>query len=369
MTAPSPLAIILPDLGGGGAQRVMLTLAGSLDPSVFDVRLLVMGGSQAFADRVPSGIAVEIGRAARLRDGLPWLLRQLRSRRPAIAVSVMGYLNLSLLACRPLLPKGMRLVVREANTIAATATALPRWLPGLQIYRTLYPRADAVVCPTAAIQDELLGLGAATPRQSVVIPNPVAADDLRERVARPSRRPGPGLRLVCVGRLTRQKGIDRLVEILPALPPDTHVDVFGTGPEQAAIESRLAALGQSHRMTLRGFSAEVAEWMAGADALLLPSRWEGLPNVVLESLALGTPVITSDEAGVAELEAELSPGALRAVPVASGFAAAIGLLVAHASPDRPRASLLPSRYRKDAVISRWDALLTKLAASASSQPQ
>ena len=361
MRIPIPIAIVLPDLAGGGAQRVMLTLAEGLDPQQFRVQLVVLGGSQAFADAIPAGIDTYIGSAPRLRSGLPWLIRTLKANRPAAIVSVMGYLNLALLGARPLLPSGTRIIVREANTVASTTSALPAWLPARRLYRQLYPTAEAIVSPTRTIADEIATLAPTAVARIGIIANPVDTVGLRMHATPPQRSPGAGLRLVAAGRLTHQKGFDRLVALLAELPPSSRIDVFGTGTEAATLQAQAHASGHADRIVFRGFTADLPAWIAGADAFLLPSRWEGLPNVVLESLALGTPVIASPEAGVAELCSQVAPGALTLAPVEAGFARAITASTVSTMRREPRTSLLPACYLKPAVIAEWSSLLDRLA--------
>lgn len=351
----TPITFLLPDLGGGGAQKVMLAIAGGLDHARFAPRILVAGGSQAFATHVPPAIPVEIGKANRLRDGLPWLIRRIRDTRPSVCVSVMGYLNLMLLGSRRLLPRETRLIIREANTISATTDALPNWLPSRALYRVLYPRADAIVSPTRIIADDIGSLAPRAKSKLAVIPNPVDVAGLRARAAAPKREPGEGLRLVAVGRLTRQKGYDQLLELIPQLPDDARLTIFGEGEDRGALEERTRALGVMNCVTFPGFSLDVPAWIAGADAFLLPSRWEGLPNVVLESLALGAPAIVSDQAAVAELAEAASPGAVTIRPVDKSFVNAILSLNAPGAGLRP--TMLPAAYEQHATIARWSELL------------
>lgn len=355
------VSIVLPDLAGGGAQRVMLTIAGGLDRKLFRPRLVVLGGNRALADRIPADVETSIGSAERLRSGLPWLIRDLHAHCPAIIISVMGYLNLALLGARPFLPRGVRIVVREANTVGSTTAALPGWMPSRHLYRQLYRTADAIVSPTRAIAGEIASLSPAAARCINVVVNPVDVDGLRHRAAEPRREPGVGLRLVAAGRLTRQKGFDRLVELMPSLPDFVHVSVFGTGPDHALLVRRAQELGQSQRIAFRGFTDDLPSWVAGADAFLLPSRWEGLPNVVLESLSVGTRVIASPEAGVSEIAETANLDALTMTDVESGFVGAIASLAPKAEGKGLGASLLPDRYLETSVMQEWTALLQKLA--------
>ncbi len=114
----------------------------------------------------------------------------------------------------------------------------------------------------------------------------------------------PGRRAIAVvGRLEAQKGLDGLIALLPrileGLP--THDLLFvGTGPDRAALARQAADLGLIARVHFLGFRTNVPEILAASDVLVLPSRWEGMPNVVLEAMAARKPVVAYDVEGVAE---------------------------------------------------------------------
>ena len=359
--APLSTAFIVPDLRGGGAQSVMLSLASAIDRARFEPSLVVLGETKTFQERIPGTVPLIIGGHARLRNSIPWLVRHLRHAKPDIVISVMGYLNLTLLALRPLLPRKTRIVVREANVLDATANELPYPLNGRYLYRRLYPCAAAVVAPSDAIAEQLRKTIPAARTPITVIPNPVDTQRLRSAATSPKRMEGKGLRLVSAGRLTHQKGYDRLIEIALQLPVDAKTDIFGNGPDADDLKQRISSHGLIQRVVIHDFTTELAAWMAGADAFVLPSRWEGLPNVVLESLAVGTPVIASDQAAVTQLATEAEPGAVTVATMDQSFVDAIGRIVpAPISPPVLRPSLLPARYQLAEVGAAWDELLADI---------
>ncbi len=361
---PVPVCFVLPDLGGGGAQRVMLEFAGGLDPQRFAVTLVVIGRSQMLADQVPQGMSmVQLG-AERLRSGALHLVRCLRSLQPSIIVSVMGYQNLTVLALRPLLRGSPRILVREANNVSATARQFPSWLDAHRAYRFLYSRADAIVAPVGRIATEIAGIVPDAERRTHVIPNPVNEASLRRRATPPMRPPGTGLVLVGAGRLTAQKGFDRLIDIMPRLPTDARLTIYGDGADRGVLDQRIERLGLRQRVTLAPFSASLSAAIAGSDVFVLPSRWEGLPNVVLESLALGVPVVASKESGVEDIAQAAGSDALTIASVDDAFVDAIRRRTPAASvPDVPRLSLLPARYRREAAVAQFSDLLGRLAAA------
>jgi glycosyltransferase involved in cell wall biosynthesis len=194
-----------------------------------------------------------------------------------------------------------------------------------------------------------------------VMQNPV--DEVRQRsgAQHPVRPDGDSLNVVAAGRLTRQKGFDRLIALMPQLPA-VRLTIFGEGPERTTLEKLIENLNLKDRISLPGFSDNLASAIAGADVLVLPSRWEGLPNVVLEALALGTPVVASDESCVEDIAAA-APGALIVAPVDAAFARAI-MQHKPVPTSAPRPSLLPEVYRVENVAKRFDALLSRVADSA-----
>jgi glycosyltransferase involved in cell wall biosynthesis len=356
------VAAVLPSLAGGGAERVMLTLLSGLDRAQFTTELVVFSGSGPLAALVPSGVTVHDLGCARLRQAAPGLLATLRRLRPSVIVSTLGYVNLALLAMKPFLPWQPCLILREANTPSRSLPTTP-W-PGLfrMAYRLLYLRADAVICPTKLIETELRDNFRVPAARLHVMPNPVDAVSIQKAAAVPRRRPGDGVRFVAAGRLTAQKGFDRLIEMLPALPDGSHVTIFGEGPEQANLETQAVRLGMQNRVTFAGFESNPWPYYAGADAFLLPSRWEGMPNAVLEALACGTPVIATPESGgIGELVDECPPGAVTIAETGGPFIAAM-TRVRSAPCAAPRHSVLPSRFSADVVAGAFAALFTPASA-------
>lgn len=355
-----PVIFVLPSFAGGGAERVMLTLANGLLRRGRRTGVILLDAQGPLKDKLDPGMPRFDLERPRLREALLYLLKTLRDLGPAEIISSFGYVNLALAAIKPALPRGTRLYFREANMPSALRRLGMKGNAVRWAYRLLYPRAERILVTSQAMRDEFARDLSLPPEKLLLLPNPVDEGVLRGFA--PRRNSGAGLRLVAAGRLTRQKGFDRLLPLIAALPLDTELLIFGEGEERANLEEQAIQLGLGSRFRLMGWQADVPAWIGGADALLLPSRWEGLPNVALESLALGTPVIATPESGgIAEIAQAAMPGAVTLAGLPDEFSAALATLSTAKTIAGLRPSLLPESYRARDVIAALDTLTKRPA--------
>jgi glycosyltransferase involved in cell wall biosynthesis len=360
---PGP-AFVLPSFAGGGAERVMLNLLSQLDRAQFSPSLIVLSGDGPLADLVPGDIALTDLARPRLRHAMPALIGAIRRARPRAVVSSLGYVNLALIACRYLLPFGTRIILREANMPSLSLAAGPRPRLMRWLYRRYYPRADAVICSSHLMMGEMSGdIGVARTRLHL-LPNPVDAPALRAGLGALPAREGNAVSFIAAGRLTRQKGFDRLIEAFADLPGENRLTILGEGPERGALQALCDNLGLGDSVKLPGFEEKPWPHYAAADAFLLPSRWEGMPNAALEALACGTPVIATPESGaIAEAAAAAAKGAVTSAPWGESFAAAMAEVKAgRGETPRPslRPSLLPPGHEPAAVARRFENILRQI---------
>ncbi|MBT5109855.1 MAG: glycosyltransferase [Rhodospirillaceae bacterium] len=360
---PLRIVFVLPSLAGGGAERVILALAGALDRARFDPTLIVLTSDGPLAAPANTPV-IDLG-VRRMRWARWALARRLRTLDPDIVLPTIGHMNIGVLSLRRWLRKRVRIVIRESNVPSASLTTTKR--PGLLrfLYRRYYPRADHVIAPSEVVAAELRRDFRVDPARLTVLPQPVDASAFRERAAQepagPIRHPGPGPRFVAAGRLTRQKGFDRLLPLLRDAPNDAHLTLLGEGELSGDLRAQAASLGVTGRISFAGFQDNPWAYYAGADAFLLPSRWEGMPNAVLESLAVGTPVIATPESGgIGEIATACAAGALTLASLPDAFADAMKQV--RSDPIRqPRPSLLPEIYELAVVVRQFEDLMTTIA--------
>ncbi len=350
----APVALVIANLGAGGAERVLVNLAAGLADRGVTVRLIALDAEGPLAAQVhPDVELVDLG-GRRARTALPSLLRALRSDPPRAIIASQTHVNLLLALARPLLPRGARLIVREPQLHGRDTD---RSTVQERVTDRILARADVVVASSEAMAERLASHFGRRGRP-VVVPNPVDVDGLRAAAA---SRPGPAaadrpLRLIAVGRLVEEKGHADLIAALadPSLAACT-LTLVGDGPLRSSLTQQVAALGLAERVSLRGQvddRAELATLIARADLLVQPAHYEGMPNTVLEALALGTPVLGTTDLPMLEELARLVPdGAVRLVPRAALVAA-----IAEARPSPapiPRPCLLPAHFRVAAVTDRF----------------
>lgn len=341
---------------GGGVERSLLRLADEWTAAGRRVTLVVGSGTGPLRDAVPPAVCViELGR----RDyaglaGLPAIVRTLRP--DAIfcpgnhytAVAAFARLRLGD-ATPPILAKISNALIRRDQRFPV-AQAYRWWLrqhPGF---------IDHFVAMTEMMRVEALALIGADPARISVIPNPPP-------VLRPDapHRPLPdGPLLVGVGRLEPQKRWDRAIEALARLRDrSARLLIIGEGSQRPLLRAKADELGVGDRVLMPGYATEPAPYLARGAAVVLTSDYEGVPGVLREALALGTPVIaTESSVAVREIIASPDSGSIVAPDDQDALVAAMNHWI---SPQRVRPDPLPlpGEHSAAAYLDLFDSLVAK----------
>ena len=308
MAAPR-VVFTIDSLKLGGAERVLLRWAGWCREEGWQVLVITRQGPQRDAYPVPEGVErwVEPRLSAPLERlgwfAFPWRLlalrQMLRRHRSDVVVGVTTLPAVKLLLASTGLP--LRTVVSERNYPPAKPPSLPwRWLR-----RFTYPRADLHLVQTVPAGVWLRDHCAVTRQR--LLPNPVSwpLPD-REPVVSPDDWLAADHPLIlAAGTKAHQKGFDRLMPVFAELgrrAPNLHLALLGLAPgryhgrdQQAELRQALADSPHlQRRLLLPGVSGSMARWYARATVFVLPSRYEGFPNVLLEAMAAGCACIASD---------------------------------------------------------------------------
>ena len=346
------VSLFLPDLSGGGAERVTLDLAAGLLESGVDVDLVVGSLRGAFTGSVPDGARVVDLGVLRIARALGPLRRYLREERPDALVAALTHANvLAVLAARSVRPR-IPVVVVQHNTLslAVRHATSPADRVAPLLIRAVYPFADRVVAVSAGVADDL-ARRAHLPRERIdVVYNPMVFERLLTAGDAPPPHPwlaDDGLRvLLGVGRLHEQKDFATLIRAMALLPDDHRLLLLGEGAEREQLTALVARLKLGDRVDLVGFEPNPYPYFRHADVFVLSSRWEGLPTVLVEALAFPVALVATDcPSGPAEILAGGRWGSL--VPVGDEAAIASAVLAADpAAAARPPEALAPYDLRR-----------------------
>lgn len=294
------LAIFVHSLFGGGAERAMLNLARGFSQQGLSVDLVLLRKEGAYLDLLPSEVnIIDLG-GGKLWQCLPALANYLRKSRPPVMLSTLDDTNLAAIWMRKLTGVKTRLVVNVQNTISQEAqrsTSLKTQFMPL-FTRWFFDWADAAVPVSEGVGADLRAIGV---RDELiqVIHNPVVTPDLLERAQSAIEHPWFESEipvLISVGRLAPQKNYPLLLEAFAKVRQSRplRLMILGEGEERAALEAQIERLGIGADVLLPGFVSNPYAYLRQADLFVLSSWFEGLPTVLIEAMAVGTPVVATN---------------------------------------------------------------------------
>jgi glycosyltransferase involved in cell wall biosynthesis len=304
------IALFLPSLRGGGAEKVMVNLALGFVEQGLKVDLVLAKAEGPYLSRVPEEVRVVDLGARRVLYSLPGLVRYLRRERPQAMLSALNYANIVAIWAKLLARVQTHLVVSEHNTLSCStqnaSSVRVKLLPLL--IKIFYPYADAVVAVSHGVAEDLITMTGLPMEKVKVIYNPVITPELfakaEEPLDHPWFRPGEPPVVLGVGRLTKQKDFPTLIRAFALVRKErpARLMILGEGEERPKLETLARELGIEEDFVLPGFVENPYKYMKRASAFVLSSRWEGLPTVLIEALALGVPVISTNcPSGPAEI--------------------------------------------------------------------
>ena len=292
--------LLIPHLGGGGAEQVVRLLARELSRDQYELHLALVTQSAEPQNDLPASVTLHCLGCRRVRSATFKLLRLVRELKPAVVFSGMAHLNFLVLILRPYFPKGTRVLIRQNGTVSSSlaAGALPPYTRSL--YRLLYRRADRVICQSNAMADDLVQSTGTLAERVAVLPNPLDLQAIRTAASGPVQWSGPGPHLLAVGRLSHEKGFDLLISAFPAVRhqfPAADLVIAGSGPEEARLKAQTVTLGLDPAVRFTGYVNSPYAYFPGATLFVLPSRHEGMPNALLEAAEAGLPIVATPASG------------------------------------------------------------------------
>tara|TARA_R110000868_G_scaffold232745_2_gene486320 strand:- start:6824 stop:7888 length:1065 start_codon:yes stop_codon:yes gene_type:complete len=285
------IAFILPSLSAGGAERILSFLAQNVDKDCFDSQLLVIGNKVDAAYGTHSTKTTFLNKK-RVLFGIPSLIYFLRKSKPDLVLSSIAHLNTVFGLMAPFF-SNTKFIIREASVISE----MGKFSNSSRLYgflaKVAYKNIDAVICQSNDMAIDFNNLYNIPANKITVINNPITEifslkkkNNVRDII-----------KYITVGRLSKEKGHERLLEILAKLEHPFHYTIVGSGPEDEVINKKILDLGLRNFITHIPFTSEIGKILGEHDVFLQGSYVEGFPNAVLESCVVGTPVIAFNAPG------------------------------------------------------------------------
>jgi glycosyltransferase involved in cell wall biosynthesis len=374
------LCLFLHALSTGGAQRRSIMLANGLAARGHRVDLVTVAAGGPQAAMVASGVhhlALRPGqsrmvasggaRSADLVAGIKPLASYLRANRPDLLMAMANHAVLPAIAAHMLgAHRETRLVLRASNHLSRRRDS------GISLRRLpeswLWRRADAVLAVSDDVAADVQRTTGVAAERIYSVPSPILPDDLRipETGSQVTGEPV----ILAMGRFVRQKGFDILLHAFARLRQRRAAQLVlaGDGPDMAALKALAASLGIASDVTFPGLVADPFIHMATADLFVLPSRWEGMPGVLVEAMSMGCPVVSTDcPGGSRELLRHGVLGPLVPVDDAAALADAMDGALNHPVPAaalRQRAAA----FTVERAVDSYERSLLLAAAGGVSQP-
>ncbi|MEQ1531391.1 MAG: glycosyltransferase [Methylococcales bacterium] len=301
-SASRHIAIFIPTLEVGGAERVSVILANGFAERGNRVTLLTVQSSGPFRSQVDAGVDIVALGGSGVLTALPALIRWLRQSRPDAMLSMMSHTNLIAIVARIISRTPFRLVISERISLAHVVPGLKLRLVR-SLMRKLYGKADHITTVSKAMADEISAFTKVDASKISAIYNPVIDKNFIRQMDEIDHNLHPWFSdpdrtiILAVGRLDPQKGFDTLLgafAIVAEKNRSASLILLGEGGHRADLENLIGELGLEDRVALPGFSSNPFPSMKMARVFVLSSLTEGLPGVLVQAMACGAFVISTD---------------------------------------------------------------------------
>ena len=344
---PPLIALYLPNLKGGGVERMKINMAADFLARGLRVTFVLNEATGELLEKIPVGaVCVDLAAPRTLKALWP-LSCYLRHAQPDIVISSLGHNNIIALWARALAriydrALSCKIIVCQHSAMSLESVQNGNWqhrlLPWL--CRMFFRWADAIVAVSNGVAEDMAQQTGTPPARITTLYNPVIFHGFAEAAAQacphPWLEPNQPPVFLGIGRLVAQKDFATLIRafaIVRAQQP-CRLIIAGAGPERQNLLALAKALGVDDALDLPGFLPAPLPWIAHATALVMSSLYEGFGNVLVEALACGTPVISTNcPYGPAEILANGRYGAL--VPVGDAAAMARAMQDVLQTPENP----------------------------------
>lgn len=302
------ISLFIPSLNGGGAERVILILANELSARGYNVDLVLCKASGIFLKDVSKKINVVDLKCSRVLSAVFPLIGYLKKNNPDVIMSAMHYVNTVLAIAKTLSGVNTRLIMSEHSHLSLSLSKKNyKNFILRKLMHFMYRKADHIIAVSNGVANDLVKNININPNKVKVINNPVVTNDIliKKNLSLNHYIEDNNIPFILgVGRLTEAKNFSLLIKAFSIIckEVDVHLVILGTGHLEAELREEIDSLNLRNRVHLLGFMENPYNWMKKSELFVLSSSWEGFGNVLVESMACGTKVISTDcPSGPAEI--------------------------------------------------------------------
>lgn len=314
------IAFFIPSMVGGGAERVVVNLLKGMLSKDVSLDLVLVSATGAYMNQIPPQVRLVNLNTQRVITAIVPLISYLRENKPSVLISHLCHANVIAALAKELAFTDTQLILVEHDTLSVSESEVfrARFVPPLM--KLLYPHADKIIGVSEAVSRDLeTQLGLKNGKVKTIY-NPVVNSELihqaKADLNHPWLQPNSPPVFLAVGRLTIKKDFSTLIKAFANLREKvtSRLIILGEGELRPELEAIINNLGIANDVSMPGFVENPYAFMSRASAFILSSLWEGLPTVLIEAMACGCPVISTDcPSGPREILADGKYGELVAV--------------------------------------------------------
>lgn len=353
------ITFFISSLRMGGAEQVCVTVANGLANRGWAVTVVVLNLDDAvLAKHLADDVTLHNLGYRHARTAIRSIFRYLNLENPRAILVFNHQLAVLCVAIRFITRKRFAIIARSINNLSEKRHREPsswhKYVVG-NIVKYFFRKADFFVAQCNAMSEDLVRKYSVNPNRCTVIYNPINASI--ESFSDIALREGSEDYILCVGKLTAQKAFHYAIRAFSEVSvtfPALRLKIIGDGEQRSELEKLVESLGLRDKVSFLGRQRNVASFMVNAKMTLLTSIYEGLPNVLLESIAVGTPVVAFDcRTGPAEIIIEEVNGFL--VPLENLELLSRGIHKAMVTPwDKSQISLTAEVYKSEHAIRAYE---------------
>jgi len=287
------ILFIVPSMRGGGSERVISIILKHLSRDKFNIVLILLKKEGKYLSDLPNDIEIIDLNVKKTRYALVKIIKEIKFQKPDIVFSTLGYLNILISILRPFFSKNIKFIARESSIVSIQnkEEKYPKLFDFL--FRYFYKNFDLIISQSKYMKNDLIQNYKIDENKIKIINNPVDIEKI-EKLS--EEKLDERVDILLVGRLDKNKNFKDIISIMPELQNRT-LTILGEGVELKNLKRFAKSLNVENRIKFLGFQSNPYKYMKRANILVLTSKYEGFPNVILEANACGIPVVAYNCAG------------------------------------------------------------------------